>query len=356
MRLTKLSYQDFDWEVSDLEFVGLNLIVAKNSTGKSRTLMTIDLLLQCITQRRSIAWGVKWVLEFLTEKGEILIYEFVTSPKSQGLIKEKITINDKVFLTRNNSDEARILSKTTGEFEEVFPPSDKLLVHVMRDVRRFPFLEEIAQWADNSFGFKFAHIHPNYVREPQEHDFVTQIEDFPNLFAALDAASKKMVIDELNSLGYQVEQIVFVERGLNSFLEIKEKNLKIKLLHYRLSQGMFRALAIIISLEYLITRKKPAMVTIDDLCEGLDYSRASKLGKLVFDKCENSNVQLIATSNDSFLMDAIDIKYWNILRREGKKVTALNIQNSEALFNNFRFTGLSNFDLLSSDYLIAKAQ
>jgi hypothetical protein len=163
MRLTKLSYQDMNWEVSDLKFGGLNLIVAKNSTGKSRTLMTIDLLHQFITQRRSLVWGGRWVLQFLTEKGEILVYEFATSLSLRGVTKEKITINGVTFLTRNNRDEAKILSKTTGELEEVFPPSDKLLVHVMRDVRRFPFLEEIAQWADNSFGFKFAHIHKSTI-------------------------------------------------------------------------------------------------------------------------------------------------------------------------------------------------
>ena len=91
-----------------------------------------------------------------------------------------------------------------------------------------------------------------------------------------------------------------------------------------------------IYLEYLIYRKKPATIVIDDLCEGLDYERATKLGKLVFNKCMNTNIQLIATSNDSFLMDVVDIKYWNVLQREGKTVTAINIQTHEALFKKFK--------------------
>jgi hypothetical protein len=93
------------------------------------------------------------------------------------------------------------------------------------------------------------------------------------------------------------------------------------------------------------------MVIIDDLCEGLDYERATKLGELVFNICRDTEIQLIATSNDSFLMDAIDIKYWNILQRTGSIVTALNIKNSEEKFRKFKFTGLSNFDFFSSDYL-----
>ena len=93
---------------------------------------------------------------------------------------------------------------------------------------------------------------------------------------------------------------------------------------------------------------------IDDLCEGLDYERATKLGKLIFNKCKDTNIQLIATSNDSFLMDVVDIKFWNVLQREGKVVTAINIQTHEALFKKFKFTGLSNFDFFASDYIKPK--
>jgi hypothetical protein len=89
---------------------------------------------------------------------------------------------------------------------------------------------------------------------------------------------------------------------------------------------------------------------IDDICEGLDYERSTQLGKLVFEKLTKNNIQAIVTSNDSFLMNVIDIKYWNVLRREGNTIKALNYQNNREQFDKFRMTGLSNFDFFTSKY------
>jgi hypothetical protein len=90
---------------------------------------------------------------------------------------------------------------------------------------------------------------------------------------------------------------------------------------------------------------------IDDLCEGLDYARATKLGKLVYSLCQDSEIQLVATSNDNSLMEVVDIEDWNILQREGKVVSTINAQSHPALFEKFPFTGLSNFDFFSSDFI-----
>ena len=133
-------------------------------------------------------------------------------------------------------------------------------------------------------------------------------------------------------------------------LYVLEEHMKKGIPQHEISQGMFRALALIVFIEYLSTKDVSTLI-VDDLCEGLDYNRASKLGKLLFSKIELDKVQLITTSNDSFLMDLVNIEYWNVLLREGAKVKAFNYTNSKDLFDEFRYTGLSNFDLFSSDYL-----
>ena len=114
---------------------------------------------------------------------------------------------------------------------------------------------------------------------------------------------------------------------------------------------MMRSLCLLIYIEYLISKNKTATLLIDDLGEGLDYKRAIELGKLLFKLCEENNIQLIVTSNDSFLMDVVNINYWNVLTRKGKVITALNKFNQPELFEDFKFTGLSNFDFFSSDYI-----
>lgn len=50
-------------------------------------------------------------------------------------------------------------------------------------------------------------------------------------------------------------------------------------------------------------------------------------------------------------MDIVDLQYWNILERHGEKVTPINTTNHPDLFEDFKFTGLSNFDFFASDYI-----
>ena len=174
--------------------------------------------------------------------------------------------------------------------------------------------------------------------------------DIADLFDQLNKKQQNIVTENLNTLGFKIQEIKIEKIG-RKYLLIDEKGLKYWVNLNDLSQGMTRTLCLIIYLEFLISRKNPATIVIDDFGEGLDYIRAKALGKLAFQKCTNKGIQLIATTNDSFLMDTIDISNWNILKRDGKIVTSFNKQNHPKLFENFKFTGLSNFDFFSSDYI-----
>ena len=159
------------------------------------------------------------------------------------------------------------------------------------------------------------------------------------------------VINAAEGLQYHIDKIEPVELGDIQKVLFIEKDVNIPLFDFNLSKGMFRTLYLLIYLEFIAQSGKPATLLIDDLCEGLDYDRSTKLGKHVFDFCSTNNIQLMATSNDSFLMDVVNLNYWSILQRNGSKVSAINHENSPELFDDFSFTGLSNFDLLSSDFI-----
>lgn len=352
MRLKSISYQDTNWELNNLELGAVNLLVGKNATGKSRTLSTIDLLVKMIAQKRDLNWGSKWRIVFENERQQEVEYDFKTSTLKHGVNGERLAVSGKVMLRRNSSDVAQLRSVSNDEMEQFFPPIEKLVLHVRRDVRDYPFLEEIAAWAENSYGFKFGNISPLARLNQQEYDLLMAVENIPHLFKSLSTESRRRVIDSFNHIGYSVTDISLRDRGDGlSLIFVKETSLSKALPHYKLSQGMFRTLALIIFLEYLSMNQKPQMVIIDDLCEGLDYDKATQLGKFVFQRCADAGIQLIATSNDSFLMDVVDIKNWNVLYRTGKTIQAINNINHPELIEKFRFTGLSNFDFFSSDFL-----
>lgn len=354
MKLTKLSYIDPYWELSNLWLSNLNLIVAKNATGKSRTLLTLDLLVKMITQKKNLNWGSKWTVDFINHQSQKVTFDFATKYQDSGIVTaEKISIDGVQVLFRNYKQGNVVLKNfITQNNDTVYPPKNKLTLHVNRDVRKYPYLEDINNWAEQCYGFKFGNISPYSKLNEQEYDLLTATEDIPNLFKALKKDSIVKIIADFNSLGYDVSDITSQDKIEYTILHVKENQLNKPLPHYKLSQGMFRTLAILVYIEYLLSRKKPTMIIIDDFCEGLDYDRAKKLGSLIFEKCENTDIQLVVTSNDSFLMDTIDIKYWNLLQRNGKVITCLNQLNSPDLFRKFRLTGLSNFDLFSSDFLL----
>ena len=160
------------------------------------------------------------------------------------------------------------------------------------------------------------------------------------------------VIGEAKELGYQILEISSIEPNSElKLVSIKEKGLKEEILDLHLSNGMIRVLYLLCYLVYVRKTKKCSMLLIDDLGEGLDYSRTVRLGKKLFEFCENEDVQLIASSNDTMLMDVIDVSKWQILQREQGFLCSINQDNNPKLFNDFRLTGLSNSDLFSSDYI-----
>ena len=175
----------------------------------------------------------------------------------------------------------------------------------------------------------------------------------------LNAQSIRHVIEGVNKLGYDIDALKWEklnDRQGNVIL-IKEKGFEKFISEYELSQGMFRALGLLIYIENLIQNNSISTVIVDDLGEGLDYERANKLGKLLIEKLEKlekSSIQFVATSNDEFLMNVINTKYWNILEREGNNVKSHNYINNKAIFDDFKMSGLSNFYLLSSNFLSLK--
>lgn len=359
MKLVEFSYDDGNWKLENLHLKDVNLLVGRNSTGKSRTLTMINWLSSFIKGNANMKMGISWYAKFINNKKQIIEFEFKTNEENEVIEYELIKVDDEIVLSRNFSQKekisiAKVKSEVTGEFEEVYPPNDKLVLHTRRDVRAYPYSEELVSWAEISLGFVFGRYNPQMTSQDELHPpGLITIEQSPSTLGELDKSDKELILYELNEIGYNFSKIYYEKRPVPT-IYLVEKGVNIELSHFQLSQGLMRSLSILIYFQYLNFDEKPATILIDDLCEGLDYERAIKLGKLIFEKCKNSNIQLIATTNDNFIMDVVDIEHWNVLTREGSTVTAMNYDTHRELFDDFRLTGLSNFDFFSSDYLQQK--
>jgi AAA15 family ATPase/GTPase len=354
MQLTKISYIDAsDWELKDLDLSNLNLIVGKNGTGKSRTLAAIETFVNILKETQILGQYTKEVtniavieVEFLNDKNEKIEYAIGRELQNNTWdLVERLKISNKRIVARPGKDISMLKNYLTNEYDKINPPANKLLIHTQRDIEKYPYFEEIIAWAETYKTFKFGDLGVG--------DNITiMAKTAPDYYAQISDAGQNNILATMQSIGYSLSEIkLHIVTNKFKLLLVKENNIDEPILYTELSQGMFRALSTIIYIENLIDRNESGLLLIDDFCEGLDYERATKLGKYVFERCENSQIQLVVTSNDSFLMKVVDISRWNILQRNGSIVTALSEKNNPAMFRAFRFTPLSNFDLFSSDFI-----
>lgn len=348
MKLKCFGYCDNTWETDVINLFSSNLFVGKNAVGKSKTIQSLSVLSGLFSQRISLKSNmpVAGSVTFTNDETN-LDYRF-------NWDGHKVTLEELVLHSKQKKvvviDRRDNLAKLKEE--SINPPQDKLILNVRRDVILFPEIEEIVSWAERVEAFCFnefdidgdARLYSRFISGGENlYDMVVSLVPFEG--------SIEKIVNMASYMGYHLEKIEPLMFGEFKKVAFYEKGVEGVLFDKNLSKGMFRTLYLLIYLEYISNLGRPATLLIDDLCEGLDYERSTKLGKYVFDYCLQNNIQLIASSNDSFLMDVVDLNYWSILQRDGSVVTAINHQNHQELFEDFSFTGLSNFDLLSSDFI-----
>ncbi|MBF0537873.1 MAG: AAA family ATPase [Nitrospirae bacterium] len=370
MILKKLQYHEHKdaphyWEIQDVELGQRNLIVGLNATGKTRLLQAISKLAGFISPvNKFISYSDLskrppnlhflengyWKVQFYdATEHVIIVYELETvnlvDAVDHSTVKtEKITANGKIILNRSYNK-----VEIDGMLQNI--PFDSL--SQLHD----PIAEKLIYWAKESLLFHFDHRNQfeKYYQDEQK----KENEKAPKMIIIFmelleNNVTKEKLIEDFNYIGYPIDDISIEQLKHQPFfgdtddiivVSVKEKGLLGPTAYYRMSQGMFRAFTLIAVIEDLLLRNSECTVVIDDIGEGLDFERSSKLIKLIFNKLKDSNIQFIAATNNRFLINAVDISELNVLEREGHVVKSYNYSNSKERFDHFDFMGLGTFDL-----------
>jgi len=372
MYLRKFSFrenagQNIEWLIDNVSLGETNLVVGKNSSGKTRTLNALSDLVNMIRGRGTTASGpVSYELLFIN--GDSLIkYELAYNLETISM--ERLYVGEELVMERAAGGTGIVKYEATpgAIFLDFEIPHDQLACYAKRDRLQHPFIEIIYNWAISLRRFNFSGD-LGKSRYALKSSFESKEIDWTDTTSSLVPAItiaveeypqfRELVLQDMQKIGYDLEDfgvISFSERFSGSSQDryavyTTEKGLEKKVTQRDMSQGMFRAFSVLVQVNYYILSDKKGFVIIDDIGEGLDFSRARQLVQVLIAKAVEAKLQLIMSTNDTFIMNAVDIENWAVIMREGNKISLYNYENSKEIFEEFKFTGLNNFDFLASEF------
>jgi len=369
IQFTEYEGQDREWILEDTALDTITLVVGKNASGKSRFLSIIASLGKLLSGNASQLFeSGKYLARF--SNGETK-FEYILHYENKVVVGEKLSKDGDTLLDRGKDGAGTIWAEKLGAKIDFQSPVDQLAAKVRQDAIQHPYLAELHNWASllrhYQFGTPLGRDHfllltqtpattgESSVSEIVDPNEVTKL--YIRAFAQYEEPFDQAVLRDMKSLGYDCTDIgaegadIRVIQGPPmAWLFLQEKGLKAKTSQVVMSQGMFRALSIVIHLNYCIFRKIARTILIDDIGEGLDFSRAQSFISLLISKSIQNNLQLLMTTNDRFVMNGVPLKHWGVLSRKENKVRITNIKTAPKIFEEFEELGLSNFDFFSTNF------
>lgn len=372
MELKKINFQDNggsiqEWTLEDLVLGKKNLLVGKNASGKSKTLAVILNLARTLAGLQKAVHSGKY--DCIFENGSS-IYEYSLHSQNSLVILERLTIDGAILLDRGTDGVGSIFAEKIGNGEKIQfqTPTTDIAAVSRRDTIQHAFLEPLFQWASSVRYYPFGTLLGKdsfaiFVQsggKVDDRDYNAVVGIFKEAVKEYGDSFKNAIRSDMYAIGYEIEDVGIEKPTSITFeglmgtpmgLFVKEKELPGKTDQTGMSQGMFRVLSLLIQVNYFQMKKTASCVLIDDIGEGLDFSRSCRLIGLLRKKAEDSAVQIILSTNDKFVMNEVPLKEWSVLQRVGNRVRIRNVDNAKDIFEQFRFTGLSNFSFLELDII-----
>ena len=368
-----------EWEIfganqeksSPVEFGKINLIVGTNSSGKSRTLRAIYELAMFLSGdmkiSQTLAYGEMFDVAFWDD-ANLQEIRYYLKFENAHIIKEELKVNGEVYIERNEK-KSQMRYESIGSMVDFQADADMLAV-ARRDRIQHSYLISLAEWGANMSYYLFGKdlgqgVGLKSIEIDAKEDFdLRNSRKVAGIFKQgvdlYDGVYKQRIIDDLKKIGYTIEDIKLEILRYSDVpvygLSVQENGLKATTDQSEMSQGMFRALSLLIQINYALYSGKSSCIMIDDIGEGLDYHRSTELIQILVDKAKLSHVQLLMTTNDRFVMNNVPLEFWQVIRRDKGEVYFYNTNNSPEQFKQFDVYGLNNFEFFASNLFLPAEQ
>ncbi len=372
--IKSISYEEYvgdprNWRLDTCDFTQMNLVVGKNSTGKSRLVNVIGGLCNLLRGDQSGFDSGSYSVQIEIDSK---LYSYLVGFQSGNVTHEILRVNNEVRLERADDGRGKIYYEQQDDFIDFEIPKNVVAIQHRQDRLQHSFVVELSAWAKScksyGFGTKFgadefvlwSSLQSKMSGEKGKPNFGSLIHRYTEIFHKHREVFDQAIISDMKQLGYELTEVGVDDlRALiaSSNIELSEPMLglfvveaerKARLPQNQMSQGMFRALALVIHINAEVLEGKKSILLVDDIGEGLDFERSVGLIELLIRHATNAGIQVIMTSNDRFVMNKVPLEYWVVLRREKSLVRAFTARNSAKAFEDFKFIGLSNFDFFAS--------
>ncbi|MGA2498943.1 MAG: ATP-binding protein [Tepidisphaeraceae bacterium] len=302
------------------------------------------------------------------DNGEELRY--ILQVEEGKVTREEVIVKQETMLKRGQTGEGTIYTETEKKMLRFQPPEHELAAVARRDAIQHRFLEPLHQWAKAvrhySFGASLGKASLGVLvkegPEANDRDENQVVGIFRRASKEFGAEYVDVLIRDMAELNYRIEHvevatpenIKFIGPGAPGDLlavGVREQGVNAMVDQTDMSDGMFSALSLLIQVNYSQMAKRANCILIDDIGEGLDFERSSRLIEILRQKAEQSSFQLVMTTNDQFVMNHVPLEEWSVLQRDGCHVRVRNYTNSREEFEHFKFVGLSNFAFLEMDFV-----
>ena len=373
MRLISIDYAQHEGELNEWKLKGLalgpvNLLVGKNASGKTRALNVIHGLARLLSGDTKLVFLSGDYNTIFEHEGKRL--DYVLKYHDAKVVREQFRFAGQTRLERHEGGAGRIFAEKEGKAVEFQTPENELAAVARRDSIQHSFFEPLSEWANSLYHYQFAGEMGGkalaLITEKEPSTFNPR--DTRQVVAIFRKGAKdfgepftESVRKEMAAIGYPLDEIgtrkpssIIVQGPFPVDpigLFVKEADLQCITDHNSMSQGMFRALSLIVQTTYSEMACRPSCILIDDIGEGLDFERSCALIEILMNRARRSSVQLVMATNDRFVMNKVPLEAWSVLQRDGGKCRVRNYENSKPVFDEFKFTGMCNFDFFAVDYL-----
>lgn len=347
MRIISIRYRDNTqkWELDEIHFFNLTLLVGISGVGKTQILNSI-LRLKSIANGKSLN-GVEWNVSFKNEEQTYVWsgkFESLENLKEEYLpnrdeddndevkpkiMEESVTLNNELIAKRKDNEiffQGQKMPKLSSEesliniFKEeetILPAFEGFKKIIFRDHTRkeggleFRFLDlkkikkkfstlEAIRNSDLDITTKLTCLYEN-----QKEAFQEIINSYKDVFPQVEDVKIAPSADQnLPTFLADIPIIQFKEKGVDTWI-----------LQDKMSSGMIRSF-IHISEMYLLSAG--TVVLIDEFENSLGVNCIDILTEdLIY---EHSRLQFIATSHHPYIINKIPYEYWKIVTRKGGKI------------------------------------